>query len=150
MKRTLLLALCLSLSTAPAFAAPPKGKATPRPIPSEMPTFQDARIKFGLEFLKKGNFAQAEQEFRSATLIDPNSVNAAVGLADALYGRKNYTESLSEYMRAMRLLVEEMQRRALDLSEICQFDSESGNLASIQLKGDARLEGNKVVQVRKE
>jgi tetratricopeptide (TPR) repeat protein len=104
MKRTLLLALCLSLSTAPAFAAPPKGKATPRPIPSEMPTFQDARIKFGLEFLKKGNFAQAEQEFRSATLIDPNSVNAAVGLADALYGRKNYTESLSEYMRAMRLL----------------------------------------------
>ena len=53
-------------------------------------------------------------------------------------------------MRAMRLLVEEMQRRALDLSEICHFDSESGHLASIQLKGEARLEGNKVAQVRKE
>ena len=48
-------------------------------------------------------------------------------------------------MRAMRLLVEEMQRRALDLSEICHFDSESGQLASIQLKGKVHLEGNKVI-----
>jgi tetratricopeptide (TPR) repeat protein len=104
MKRTLILSLCLGLLSAPALAAPPKSKATPKPIPSEMPTFQDARIKFGLEFLKKKDFRQAEQEFRSATLIDPQSVKAAVGLGDALFGRKMYNEALAEYMRAMRLL----------------------------------------------
>lgn len=104
MKRTLVLTLVLGLIGTPALAAGPRSKATPKPIPSEMPTFQDARIKFGLEFLKKKDYRQAEQEFRSATLIDPHSVKAAVGLGDALYGRKIYNEALSEYMRAMRLL----------------------------------------------
>jgi hypothetical protein len=53
-------------------------------------------------------------------------------------------------MRAMRLLVEEMQRRSIDVNEICQFDQESGQLSTIELKSNTRLEGNKVVQGRKE
>lgn len=53
-------------------------------------------------------------------------------------------------MRAMRLLVEEMQRRSIDVNEICQFDQESGQLSTIELKRNTRLEGNKVVQGRKE
>ncbi|MBC7544355.1 MAG: tetratricopeptide repeat protein [Candidatus Sericytochromatia bacterium] len=106
MKRILTLILCLGVLSAPALAAPPKpkGKPSPSAIPSEMPTFQNERIKFGEGFLKKKDYRQAEQEFRSATRIDPNSFAAAVGLGDALYGRKLYKESLDEYMRAMRLV----------------------------------------------
>ena len=105
MTRKCLLTLALTGLSLTALAAPPgpKGKATPKPIPSEMPTFQNEHIAVGRMYLKKQDFHHAEQEFRSATLIDPTSVPAAVGLGDALYATKRYQEALDEFMRAMRM-----------------------------------------------
>ena len=48
-------------------------------------------------------------------------------------------------MQATRLLMEELQRRHLDLSEICDVDPLSGLILSIRINGKVRLSGNKLV-----
>lgn len=103
MKRVFLVMTVLALAV-PSPGTAQTASPSPSPSPSGMPSFGAERIKFGDRFMAQKNYRQAEQEYRSATLIDPTNFEAAVGLADAMYMRQNHREALKEYQRALRLI----------------------------------------------
>lgn len=76
------------------------------------------------------------------------SVMSNEELVDAFNKREGSGVWVSLRMMAMRLLVEELERRGLDLSNICEYHPESGQLLRIHLEGAVRLEGNKLVPVK--
>jgi tetratricopeptide (TPR) repeat protein len=57
----------------------------------------------GAEYGGKGQYAQAEQEYRGALLLDSQNADLLVSLATALYQQKKYDDSAAACREALRL-----------------------------------------------
>ncbi len=85
-------------ASAPAVGAKPS-LAVSKPVPAPMvPTFDDHLAK-AADLAVKGDARAAADAFRAALALKPDSIEAHLGLADALFDAKNYQGADAEYQQ---------------------------------------------------
>ena len=104
MKRRSLLAVPFLLSTNPAWAAPAKPVAKPRPMLIALdPGHGGAQYELGRLLLERREFAAAADHFRAALRAMPDSARAHNDLGVALASKGARDEAIDQFQQALRL-----------------------------------------------
>jgi TPR repeat protein len=92
-----------------------------------MPKFGDAHFALAFSFLAKGKLAEAETEFREATVADPHHAEARFNLGLLMHDQGKHEEAAAELKAAADLDQRAMESHDIEEAKVAQLFANKGH-----------------------